>query len=225
MGMKKRVLAAVLAAAMTLGAAASAFAATGSPQPTPEPDKKNYIDINSQDHGKIVVTSEITNNKGHVTKITSSADSSAKSKVVTLRVARNVKNKQVPITYVGDGTKGIFDNKTGRNVTRLNLKSTPKWMVLRKNSFKNSNVNKVVVSKGTKVNFKKDAFKSTKKKSAQITLNVNKSADIKASKGAFSGLDKNATVIIRSKKHSTYTILKKKLVAAGFKGKITWKQV
>ena len=219
MRMKKGMIAAALAVVMTLGSIC-AFAAEVSPIPTPSPD--GYRDYNVQDHKDVEVTSDIVNNKGHVDKIEGTQDST-NAQTVTLRVARNEAGEEVPITFVGNGDTGLFDSKAGRKITRVNLKST-RNMTLKKNSFSKSNVKKIVVSKKTPVTFKKNCFKGTNVTNPNITLNVAKSADVNASNGAFNGLSSKATITIKCKKSSTYKLTMKKLIAAGFKGKITWVQ-
>ena len=219
MGFKKTFAAIVLASSMLFATAASA--ATTSPVEPPAPT--TYVDKNTAYHNGSTVVSTV-NAKGTTATVTKAYANNNKSasKTVNLKNAKNAKGKAVPITVVGNGKTGILNTKKGKKVTTLKL-SSKKKMTVKANAFKGSKIKKVIVN--TKVSLKKNAFKSTGVKNPTITINVKKASYVTVAKGAFTGLNKKAKIVVSKKKMTSaqFKILKKKLVKAGFKGTITRK--
>lgn len=219
MGFKKTFAAIVLASSMLFATAASG--ATTSPGKAPA--SKTYVDKNTEYHDNSTVVSAV-NAKSTAATVTKAYANNNKSnaKTVTLKNAQNAKGKAVPITVVGNGKTGIFNSKKGKKVTTLKL-SSKKKMTVKANALKGSKIKKVVVN--TKVSLKKNAFKSTGVKNPTITINVKKASYVTVAKGAFTGLNKKAKIVVSKKKMTSaqFKVLKKKLVKAGFKGTITRK--
>ena len=215
----KRMIAAALAATMILGSALSVSAAT-SPV-NPGYDTKKNIDENKQDHYKKTVDAKISGNSATVVSVESSGKKTSGQKTVVFKVARNAKNKQVPVTNLGNKKKGIFDSKKGRNIETVKITSA-KRVTINKLTFKGSKVKNLYAS--SKLRIRKNAFKGTKVKNLYFRINGKKKAakNYTFEKGAFNGLSKKARIVV-SKKTMTkkqFNLLKKKLQKAGFKGKI-----
>ena len=204
----KKMMAAVLAAVMTMSAAGSALAAAA-PSPT-KPSVDGYVDVNAQDHDGNVVTSEINQDEATAFKAESTGEKGGKT--VTFDVARNSKNENVPVTTVGSGKKGLFNSKKGRNITKAIFDST-KNTTVKKLAFKGSKV-KVVTVKGQKVTFSKDSFKGTKQKKITLQVKTKKASSIKLKKGAFNGLTK---VTVKGLSKKEYNKLLKAAKKAGIK--------
>lgn len=203
----KKMMAAMLAAVMTMSAAGSALAAAQSPI---KPSVDGYIDVNAQDHDGNVVTSEINQDEATAFKAESTGEKGGKT--VTFDVARNSKNENVPITTVGSGKKGLFNSKKGRNITKAIFAST-KNTTVKKLAFKGSKI-KVVTVKGQKVTFSKDSFKGTKQKKITLQVKTKKASSIKLKKGAFNGLTK---VTVKGLSKKEYNKLLKAAKKAGIK--------
>lgn len=216
MGYMKRAMALLLALVMSLCLVFSANAATS---PTTAPTNPNFDpttgqDTNTQDDATIVST--VVNNTAVVDSVTSTGGSS-----VSLTVAKDASNNEVPITQVGDGTKGAFD-PTIKTVT---VSSTAEQVTIAKNALSKAKVKKLNVNAAS-VSIKKNAFKGTKTKNPTIKITgVKKASDVKVVKGSFDGLNKKAQFVVSKKSMSKkqFNKLKKNLKKKGFKGKIVRK--
>ena len=218
MRLNKRVMAAVMVGVLTLGSAFTVNAA-GSPSPV---TGQTTIDPNHVDHldGKLI-TSEV--NVSARTAIVKKAESSKSAKVknaVVFNVARTDSGTKVPITQIGTGKSGVFNSKAGRIITRATVKSSADVVTIEAYAFKGSKI-KTLKLNNKKTIIKKNAFKKTKKKNPKIYVN----GKLTAKKGAFSGLNSKAKIIVSKKAYGkkAFKKLKKALKKAGFKGKISRK--
>jgi hypothetical protein len=212
----QKVFAFVLILTMTVGLVFEASAA-GSPSSVPTPanpgfDATSSTDTNVQDHPEAVVVSKVGTQTAAVTSI-----ESAGTYAITLSVARDQDNEEVPITSIEAGALG---SKQGRMVSTLNIDSAKKVTVKSK-ALKGSKVRSLKVY-NKKIAFNKQAFKGTRVKSLKIYLKTaKKSSDVKVQAGAFEGLSTNARIYVNKKMSKTeFNKLKAKLEKAGFKGKI-----
>ena len=158
----KRTMAAILAAAMVMSSAVSVFAADSS-NPTAPTTTEDTNDPNKKDHEGNLVTSEVKNGKATVIDCTS--DGTKDGDVVEFRIARDPETgKEVDVYYIGDGKKGVFDNKkNGSKVKTVNINSKAKKVIVRKYAFKKSKVKTIKVATN-KLQISKNAFKGTKNK-------------------------------------------------------------
>lgn len=215
MGIKKRVMAAIMVGVLTLS---SAFTVSAAPSPTQAPAEKSE-DPNTVDHleGK-TVTSDVNtkDNTATVKKVKSSEDAQVANAVV-INVARDSAGNKVSITSVGSGKSGVFD----KIITRVTVKSQASNVTFKAKAFKGSKV-KTLKLNNKKTTIKKDAFKGTNAKNVKIYVNKGK---LVAKKGAFKGLSSKAKIIVSKKAYSkkAFKKLKKALKKAGFKGKIVRK--
>ena len=177
------------------------------------PSIDGYIDINSQDHSENTVTSQIKSDEGTVIKAAHTSGSSGHT--VYLEKARNSNNKEVPITTVGDGKKGVFNSKKGRKITQVVL-SSAKIMDVQKNAFKGSKVKKIVIN-STTVIFHKYAFKGTKSKKITILFKTKKASSLNLKKGALKGITK---VTVKGLSKKEYKKLLKAAQKVGIKSNI-----
>lgn len=212
MGLKKRVLAAILASAMVLSTAVTAFAA-GSPA-NADYNTETKADENTQDHTGNEVVTKVTKKAATVVKVTGDGEN---AEDVVLKIARDKNNKKKAITVIGDGKKGVFDSKAGRKVKTVRVKSSKKVTVKAK-AFKGSKVKKLLST--SKIKFNKNAFKGTKVKALRITVYAKKASRISFVKGSFTGLSNKAKFVVKGMSKTEFKKLKKALKAAGFKGKI-----
>ena len=231
MCMKKKLLSVVLTALMILSMGVSVFATAVSSPTKPDDNKpKNpgYVrsscfDVNSQDHIHNIVKTKI-GQKTIVVRSVRSLRGDAKSEL-HLRTARTMDNKRVPITHLGNGNTGIFDTKTGSYVKRLAIRSQRK-VTIRANAFLNSYVKRLYLSSSF-FTLKPNAFAGTKVRNITITLDdqTKYSGRLTFEAGCFNGLNSSARVIVSSKcaNKVTFNRIKKKLLAAGFPGKIIYK--
>ena len=227
MSIKKRVLTLVLAMAMVIGSAFSVYAATGSPTNPGFAAKTNH-DVNTQDHGK---KATVTSHVGSKVVMTFKVEAKKGTSSVNLSVARNKKNQKVALTHLGgtygshgnEGVKGVFNTTAGRRVKTVDIKTKASKFRVSKQAFYGSNVGLLRVV-GKNVSFGKDAFKGTKKKDIDIQIcgSGRKASQFTFDKGAFNGLSSKARFLVRSTAMSAseFNKLKKKLIAAGFKGKL-----
>lgn len=215
MGIKKRVMAAIMVGVLTLS---SAFTVSAASSPTEAPAEQSE-DPNTVDHleGK-KVTSDVNTktNTATVKSVKSSEDAEVKNAVVINNARDSVGNK-VPITSVGTGKKGVFD----KIITRVTVKSQASNVTFKAKAFKGSKV-KTLKLNNKKTTIKKNAFNGTKAKNVKIYVNNGK---LVAKKGAFKGLSSKAKIIVSKKAYSkkAFKKLKKALKKAGFKGKIVRK--
>ncbi|MBO7710845.1 MAG: hypothetical protein J6S83_10275 [Lachnospiraceae bacterium] len=206
----KKMMAAVLAAVMTMSAAGSALAAAQSPT---EAAVDGFIDYNEQDHTGNLVVSEINQDEATAIK---AEYTGGDGKTVWFKDARNSKNETVPITTVGNGKKGLFNSKKGRKITRAIFASS-KDTVVKKLAFKGSNVKLVAVSGKKKVTFSKNSFKGTKQKKVTLQFRTKKASSVKLKKGAFNGLTKVTVKGLSKKEYNKFLKAAKK---AGIKTSI-----
>ena len=205
MGITKRMLALMMVVVMCFGSVLCVSAA-GSPTGGNTP----YLDKNTKDHNKkTTVTSKVTSKAATVIKA-----EAGKSKGVLFSIARDKNGKAVNITVIGDGKKGVFNNKKGKKITAAKIGSKAKKVIVKKLAFKGSKVKKLTVT-SKKVQIDKNAFKGTKAKT--LTLKVKKASQLTLKKGCFKGLKK---IIIKGAKKAQKKKIKKALKKAGFKGKI-----
>lgn len=200
--------------------------AAPAPAPAAKPAAKPsaaYVDKNEKYHDNDVVVSKIdrTGSAATVTKIRVKK-MKKKGDGVQVKVAAGRDGKPVPITKFGDGKKGVFDSKKGRNVVGVRFASEKRVTVSSK-AFRKSKVKRVVFACKTKL--KKGAFSGTKEKNLSIRIETPKAKHFDAEKGAFEGLGKKAKIVVSKKTTSKieFMKLKKKLVAAGFAGSIVRK--
>ena len=228
MSIKKRVLTLVLAMAMVIGSAFSVYAATGSPTNPGFVAKTNH-DVNTQDHGK---KATVSTHVGTTVRAVYKVEAKKGTSTVSLSVARDKKNRKVALTHLGatnlgshgnEGVKGVFNTTAGRRVKTVDIKTTASKFRIGKQAFYGSNVGLLRVV-GKNVSFGKDAFNGTKKKDIDIQIcgSGRKASQFTFDKGAFNGLSSKARFLVRSTAMSAseFNKLKKKLIAAGFKGKI-----
>ena len=224
MGFMKRMAALLLILVMSFALVLDASAA-GSPTTGPETQVENPgydtatdLDTNTQDHNRTTVTTEVKSDAATVKKVES------EDRYVTLEVARDQNNEAVSITKIGDGSNGVFSSKSGQKITSVTI-SSDKKVTLNTKAMRKSKVSKIVV-KSRKIKIYKDAFNGTKQKKVKIYLKGSKKAsDVTLAKGAFKGLSKDSQIIVSKKSMSAsqFKKLVKKLVAAGFTGKIVRK--
>ena len=225
MGIKRNIMAFLLATTMIVSSAVPTMAKIQSPtkaQTTENKGYKNNLDYNSQDHVSKTVISKVTSPKKVVTsKVTTK--SKGKSTGVVISYARDKKNKKVQITQIGTGKAGVFDSKSGRKLDHVRVASTAKKVIIAKKAFYNSNI-KTIRLQSKKVQINKNAFYKTKAKTVKIKIigSKRKASAFTFQKGAFNGLSKKSTVIVRKGTMTAkeFKKLKKNLQKAGFKGTI-----
>ena len=233
MGIKKKLMAVVLATALTLSLAVPALAVTGSPT-NPGYDSKTGLDVNYQDHDDktengTCVTSKVSTSIAVTKSITAGTGKTS----VDLNVARDKNNKKKPITRLGDSKNGtgVFNSTAGKKITTVRIKSSAAQVNVSAYAFKGSNVKNLYL-KSKKVVFAKNSFNGTNAKDINITIFPNADGSMKtassigiAQKNAFKGLSKNATITIKrgSMTVNQFRKLRAKLIAAGFPGKIVRK--
>ena len=227
MSIKKRVLTLVLTMAMVVGSAFSVYAATGSPTNPGFVEKTNH-DVNTQDHRKM---STVTSHVGSTVVMAFKVEAKTGTSYVNLWVARNKKNQRVGLTHLGgtygshgnEGVKGAFNTTAGRRVKTVDLRTPASKFRFSKQAFYGSNVGLLRIV-GKNVSFGKDTFNGTKRKDIDIQIcgTGRKASQFTFDKGAFNGLSSKARFLVRSTAMSAseFQKLKKKLIAAGFKGKI-----
>ena len=232
MNIKKKLLALLLIAVMTMSMVMPGLAATksGSSAPETKPANKTYVvrtgmDNNQQDHaGKVVVRSKVTNKTAVVNDVLHGAGKKPDS-FVALTVARDINNKKVWINQIGTGSKGIFDSQKGRCVKSVTIGSPVKVTVAAK-AFAGSNVN-ILRLKSQNIVIKPNAFNGTKKADARIYIIPPKktAASITVSSGSFKGLNAKSVISVSASAMSVaeFNKLRTKLTKAGFKGKIVRK--
>jgi len=224
----KKIVAALMAAAMTLSAAGSISAAgTASSQGETEPIKQTesetqkqteatsvdgYIDLNTMDHTGNQVNSVINKDEGSVFESFKTTGSQGYN--VWFKVARNSLGKEVPITVVGNGTKGVFNSKKGRKI-KIAWFNSAKPTVVQKLAFKGSKVKIVKIS--TDVTFNKNAFKGTKQKKITLRFKTKKASSVKLQKGSFKGLTK---VTVKGLSKKEYKKLLKAAKKVGIKASL-----
>ena len=225
--MKKKLLSVVLILSMGVSVFATAVSSPTKPDDN-KPKNPGYVrssdfDVNSQDHIHNIVKTKIGQNTIVVRSVTS-LNGDAKSEL-HLRTARNMDNKRVPITHLGNGNTGIFDTKTGSYVKYLAIRSEKK-VTIRANAFLNSHVERLYLS-SSYFTLKKDCFKGTKKSNMVITLDgdTKYSGRFVFEKGCFNGLTSGAKIYVSSKccAQVTFNRIKKNILAAGFKGQIIYR--
>ena len=177
------------------------------------PSIDGYIDINTQDHSGNTVTSQIKSDEGTVIKAERTSGGSGDP--VILKVARNSNNKQVPITAVGDGKKGVFNSKKGRKITTVHFNSN-KDIVVKNYAFKGSKVKIIKIDGGTVI-FHKYAFKGTKQKKITIRFKTKKASSLKLKKGSLKGITK---VTVKGLSKKEYKKLLKAAKKVGIKSSI-----
>ena len=233
MGFFRKVMAVALVLAMvfslvaTCGAAGSPTDGPVSGDTNPGYDEATDIDSNTQDHINKTVKTKVNSETSAVVQSVSSKAGAKSAKTVVIRVARDEDNKEVPITRLGNGTKGVFNSKKGRVVTQVQVKTAAPTFTIAKAAFKGSKVKTIRLMNAKKTVIKKNAFKGTKATKVKITISgkKRKASAFSFSKGAFNGLSKKSSIVV-SKSTMTkkeFNKLKKKLQKAGFKGKITRK--
>ena len=121
------------------------------------------------------------------------------------------------VTYVGDGTNGVLDNKEGQATVGVVVDDAGSKTVFNPNAFKGSNVKNITIATATE--FKKGAFKGTKNK--KVTLTV-RTKDVKGEKNSLSALSKKSKIRVSKKAMSkkAFKKFKKNLKKWGFKGKV-----
>ncbi len=206
----KRIMAAVLAAAMVMGSSLSVFAA-GSPTAG---NSVGYKDNNSQDHNNNVVVATITETGATVEKIESTKAGSGKS--VEVEVARNADGSTTDIDVIGDGKNGVFNTKAGQRVKTLAITSAASKVVVKKNAFKGSKI-KTIKIKSQKVVLNSKAFNGTKGKTVTLKFVKTKANSLVVKKNALKGV---STIKIKGLNKAQKKALTKKLRKAKFKGTI-----
>lgn len=229
MGIKKRVMAAILVFTMVMGTACTVFAATKSPadKPTtyknPGYDAVNDLDVNTQDHNKTTVTSKVKTSKG--TAVAMKAQSTSGGTYINIKVARTKDNKKVAVTSIGTSKEGAFNSTKGRKITWVDITSSANEFAISAKAFYNSNV-KLLRIAGKKIKIGKQAFKGTKQTSMEIRIcgqnQKRKASDFTFSPTAFTGLSKKAVFNVRTgaMTRAEFNKLARKVRASGFKGVI-----
>ena len=209
----KKMVAALLAAVVTLNAAAGALAAEAKPSPLKgDTSQDGYIDLNTKDHSGNEVDSVINKDEGTAFKAYKTTGSDGYN--VWFKVARNSLGKEVPITVVGDGKNGVFNSKKGRKITIAWFNSSKPTLV-KKLAFKGSKV-KIVKIDGD-VTFSKNTFKGTKQKKITLRFRTKKASSLTLKKGAFKGLTK---ITVKGLSKKEYKKLLKKAKKAGIKASL-----
>lgn len=221
MKIQKRLAALVLTIVVVLTLCVQAFAATS---PTGGPS--GYQDNNERDHnGKMVVS--VFNKKftrGRVIDVTGYTGGD-KTYSVSFKIARDAKQKAVPIQFIGSGSKGVFNSTQGRLVTEVVIRSGVKVHVL-KQAFRGSNVKTIKIQSPT--TFYENAFTSTKAQGVTFKIDgkgidgyMMKSTDIVFRAASMKGLNTKASkfIVYGSRMTETeYNKLKTKLTKQGFQG-------
>jgi len=205
MGIKKKMLALVLVAALGISSALGVCAAS-----SPSEGIVPTTDVNTKDHNKKTVTTNVTETNGTVTKVASDK----KHPNVEFEIARDGNDKKVNITIIGDGKKGVFNSKKGRYIKKVSIKSAADKVIVKRVAFKGSKVGKLVITSSL-VQFDKNAFKGTKQK--KLTMKVSKASQLSLKKGAFNGLTK---ITVKGASKAEFKKIKKAMKKAGFKGTI-----
>jgi hypothetical protein len=228
MGIKKRIIAAVMVGVLTLSSAFTVSAATnGSPIVGKDTEDDNHVDHMKNKVVYSKVNSTTNPAKAIVYKVTSTKTSKHKA-AVDINYARSENNKKssakIPVTQLGDGKKGVFNSKKGRIIKRVYVKSQAKnGITIAKKAFYGSKVNKITFT-AKKVKIKASAFSGTKVENLKIVIKGKKKTAkaFSFAKGAFKGLSSDAKVIVSKKTMSKkqYKKLVKKLRKAGFEGTI-----
>lgn len=227
MGFKKRMVALVLAIAMVVAAAAPVFAAS-SPE---NPGWKDNLDWNYQDHNtegrKTHQIRLVVSKVGKTQAAVWMAETKNKIKdYVNLRWARNKDDEKVNITHIGDGTKGVFNSKLGKYITKVDITSEAPIVKIRTNAFLGSKVQRLRIA-GNKIIIKKDAFKGISNKSPEIQIcgTGRHAKDFTFYEGCFSGLSSSARIRVKktSMSKTEYNKIRKRILNAGFKGIIEYR--
>lgn len=231
MGIKKRVMAAILAFTMVMGCAFTVYAATNSPADKPETyknpgyDAVKDLDVNTQDHTKVTVTSKVKEAKGKA--ISMKAESTSGGTYINLKVARTKNNKKVPITSLGTSKEGAFTSAKGQKITWVDVTTKSDDFAISKWAFAKSNVDFLRIA-GKRIVIGKEAFKGTKKPNMEIRIcgqgQKRKSSDFAFSYTAFKGLSKKAVFNVRTTCMTKAEFLKlaKKVRKCGFVGVIKY---
>ena len=211
----KRMVAAVLAAAMVIGSSLNVFAATTSQTAGNSVDYKDY---NTQDHNNNLVVSTITETGATVETIQSTLAGSGKK--VEVEIARKQDGSATDIDVIGNGTDGVFASKDGQRVRTLAITSNASKVVVKKNTFKAAKI-KTIKIKSQKVVLQKDAFAgfkgATKAKVLTIKFVKTKANSLVVKKNALKDVK---TVKIRGLNKQQKNQVIKKLRKAKFKGTI-----
>lgn len=222
MVLKKRVLALALAASLVFGSAFSVAAATPSAGGDSAVTPGNQ-DKNQEDHHDNTVVSKVVNGKATVTAIHADTNSTA-AKYVKISTAEDpATKKDVPITAINGN---VFNSAKGRIVTNVTI--TPKGstnIVIKSKAFNKSKVKKLTLNldKLGKVTIKNNAFSKlkTSKQKMTIVIKAKKASQVTLGKKAFAKLGKKSVIkVSKTMSKAQFKKLKKKLVKAGFKGKI-----
>lgn len=226
MCIKKKLMAALLVAAMMVSTAIPVLATespVNPPKKNPGYSDTNNWDNNLQDHnGDVLVRSYVVDDTARVIAVTHKAGQIPAS-WTALTVARNRDNKKVFITEIGDGSTGIFNSAKGKRVTKATIGST-KAVTVNANAFAGSNL-KVLLIKSS-LTIKADAYKgisNTALKQYLIAPPANKkAADYTFESGAFEDLVSTARFSVGASVMTSteFSKLKTKLQKAGFKGQI-----
>ena len=234
MGIRKKLMTVVLAAALTLSLAVPALAVTGSPT-NPGFDPETGLDVNYQDHddkttenGTCVTTKVSTS-----TAVTKTVTAGTGKTSVDINVARDRNNKKKPITRLGDAKNGtgVFNSTAGKMITTVRINSPAAQVNVSAYAFKGSNAKNLYL-KSKKVVFAKNSFNGTKAKDINITIFPNADGSMRTSSSigiaqqdAFKGLSSSATITVKkgSMTVNQFRKLRARLIAAGFPGKIVRK--
>ena len=211
----KRMVAAVLAAAMVIGSTLNVFAATTSQTAG---NSVGYKDFNTQDHNDDVVVSTITETGATVETIESTKAGSGKS--VEVNVARKQDGSTADIDVIGNGTDGVFASKDGQRIRTLAITSDASKVIVKKNAFKAAKVKTIKIA-SEKVVVQSKAFNgfkgATKAKVLTIKFVKTKANSLVVKKNALKGVK---TVKIRGLNKQQKNQVIKKLRKAKFKGTI-----
>ena len=213
----KKAMAAMLAAAITVSSALSVFAAATSPTTAPDAssDASSYIDKNEELHTGNEVTSTINAGNTAATAVAATGDSTKAGSAVEFKNATTEEGKNVPITVIGNGKKGVFDSKAGRKIKTLTVNSSAKKVTVKAKAFTNSKVKTVKVAT-KKLVINKNAFKGTKQKKIVVSFQKGhkKAAALTVKKDAFEDVTK---ITVKGLSKKQFKKLRTKLVKAGVK--------
>jgi hypothetical protein len=226
MDFKKRLLTIVLSVVLVLSLALPVVAATKSPKnPGYTESNGKGLDVNDQDHKgnpDLKVTTIVSSTPHTTIKVTSVT---GKPDAVDINTARNKNNRKVAIKRLGDKKNGVFNNKNGQKIKTVQIKTPGATMNVSANAFKGSNVSTIKVS-CKKIYFAANSFKGTKVKNPKIVIqgNKRKAASFSFAKGAWTGLNSKATIVVKKSTmtKAEFNKLKKRLVKSGFPGTIKY---
>lgn len=193
---------------------------TASPTEGSTSGKAEVVPESPKGHNDNKVTTKFEKDSVTVTKIT--GKNTKAGRAVKISTQADSTGKKRAVTAIA---KNTFNSKAGQNVKKVILAvQTKTTMSVNASALNKSKVSKLIIDlskKNAKIKIRKNAFKGTKTKSPTIKITAKKASQISVAKGAFKGLNKNAKIKVSGLSDKEFKKLKKALVKAGFKGKIT----